>query len=109
MNTQILGYCEIDIKINGHDYKNVRLSLLNDLCSDVILGHDFQKEHQHLKFKLGAKPGLVISFPSDITYAVSAASIGDASMFTKICQRVDPSQQDHTTSVLMTKHSYKVK
>ena len=28
MNTKILGYCEIDPKINGHDYKNVRLSSL---------------------------------------------------------------------------------
>ena len=43
MNTTILGYCVIDLKLNGHDYKNVRLSLLKDLCSDVILGHDFQK------------------------------------------------------------------
>ena len=55
MNTDILGYCEIDLKLNGHDYKNVRLSLLKDLCSDVILGHDFQKQHQHLKFNLGGQ------------------------------------------------------
>ena len=55
MNTTILGYCEIDIKLNGHDYKNVRLSLLKNQCSDVILGHDFQKQHQHLKFNLGVK------------------------------------------------------
>ena len=55
MNTTILGYWEIDLKLNGHDYKNVRLSLLKDLCSDVILGHDFQKQHQHLKFNLGEK------------------------------------------------------
>ena len=53
MNTTILKYCEIDLKLNEHDYKNVRLSLLKDLCSDVILGHDFQKQHQHLKFNLG--------------------------------------------------------
>ena len=53
MNTTILGYCEIDLKLNGHDYKNVRLSLMKDLCSDVILGHDFQKQPQHVKFNLG--------------------------------------------------------
>ena len=76
MNTNILGYCEIDFKLNGHDYKNVCLSLQKDLCSDVILGHDFQKQHQHLKFNLGGpKPGLVIPFPSDITCAVSATSL----------------------------------
>ena len=55
MNTTILGYCEIDLKLNGHDYKNVCLSLLKDLCSDVILGHDFQKQHQPLKFNLGGQ------------------------------------------------------
>ena len=50
MNTKILGYCEIVLKLYGHDYKNVRLSLLKDLCSDVILSHDFQKQHPQLKF-----------------------------------------------------------
>ena len=84
MNTNILGYCEIDFELNGHDYKNVRLSLLKDICSDVILGHDFQKQHQHLKFNLGGKSGLVFPFPSDITCAVSSVSIGDASLFTNI-------------------------
>ena len=59
MNTTISGYCKIDLKLNGHDYKNVRLSLLKDLCSDVILGHDFQKQHQHLKFNLGGGKNLV--------------------------------------------------
>ena len=55
MNTTLLGYCEIDLKLNGHGYMNVRISLLRDLCSDVLLGHDFQKEHQHRKFNLGGK------------------------------------------------------
>ena len=44
--------CVIDL--NGRDYKNVRLSLLEYLCSDVILGHNFQKQCQHL-FYLGVK------------------------------------------------------
>ena len=41
MNTQILEYCEIDLKLNGHGYKNVRLSLLKGLCSDAILAMIF--------------------------------------------------------------------
>ena len=53
MNTNIAGYCEIDLYPNGRDYKNVRRSLLKDLCSYVIIGHDFQKHHQHLKLNLG--------------------------------------------------------
>ena len=43
MNTKISGYCETDLKLKGCDYKNVCLSLPTYLCSDVILGHDFQK------------------------------------------------------------------
>ena len=76
MNTKISGYCEIYLKLNGRDYKNVRISLLTYLCSDVILGHDFQKQHLHLKFNLGrgVKPGLVVPFPSDRTCTVSTAS-----------------------------------
>ena len=55
MNTKISGYCDIDLKFNVHDYKNVRLSLLKDLCSDVILGHDFQKQNHHMKFNLAGQ------------------------------------------------------
>ena len=56
MNTKLVWYCEIYLKLNGRDYKNVCLSLLKDLCSYVILGHGFQKHHQHLKSNMGAKP-----------------------------------------------------
>ena len=60
MNTNILGCCEIDLKLNGYDYKNVRLSLLKDLCSDVI------------------------------TCAVSSSSIGDTCLFTNKLQKCRP-------------------
>ena len=70
MNTKILGYCGIYLKLNGHDYKKSSPKFTEDLCSNVIICDDFQKQHQHLKFNLGAKPGLVIPFPSDITCAV---------------------------------------
>ena len=55
MNTKMTGHCEIDIKLNGHDYKNIRLSILKDLCSDVISGHNFHKQHQQLKFNIDVK------------------------------------------------------
>ena len=88
MNTNISGYCEIYLKLN--DYKNVRLSLLKDLCSYVIIGHYFQKQHKHLKFNGGPNPGLMIPFPSDITCVVSASSIGYASLFTNILPTCRP-------------------
>ncbi|KAK4314282.1 hypothetical protein Pmani_014433 [Petrolisthes manimaculis] len=39
------GLCTVNIKVNGRDYENVRLTVLPQLCSDVILGQDFQKLH----------------------------------------------------------------
>lgn len=37
------GYCIVQITMKNRSYSNVRLSVLPDLCSDVILGHDFLK------------------------------------------------------------------
>ena len=35
MNTTVLGYCTMDITLNNSTYRNVRLSVLKDLCSRV--------------------------------------------------------------------------
>ena len=42
LKTDIIGCCTADITLNICTYTKVILSVLKDLCSDVILGHDFQ-------------------------------------------------------------------
>ena len=52
LKTDVIGCCTTDITLNDCTYSNVKLSVLKDLCSDVILGHDFQKHHERLTIEL---------------------------------------------------------
>ena len=53
LSVKALGYCEVDITLKGRDYKNLRLYILPELCVDVILGLDFQQQHESVTLKYG--------------------------------------------------------
>ena len=40
-STKALGHCVVTIELTDHSYSNVELTVLPDLCADVILGHFF--------------------------------------------------------------------
>lgn len=48
MKIKSTGFCLADINIGETQYPSTRLNILENLCSDVILGLDFQSQHQHL-------------------------------------------------------------
>jgi len=48
-----LGTCEITVKRCGQVYGNVRVMVLNDLLTDVILGQDFMQWHQNVNIHFG--------------------------------------------------------
>ena len=51
------GHCIVDISYKGAVYKRVKLSVLPDLCSDIILGHDFLKLHKGVELQFpGSRP-----------------------------------------------------
>ncbi|KAA3675181.1 uncharacterized protein DEA37_0011386 [Paragonimus westermani] len=51
------GHCLVTVDYRGNRYSSVKLSLLPNLCSDVLLGHDFLKQHQHILISFGgSKP-----------------------------------------------------
>ena len=59
--TNTPGFCNVDIKVNGRFYNNVRLIVLPELCSDLILGQDFQKMHDSVTLQYGGHlPPLVV-------------------------------------------------
>ena len=37
------------LKLKDQHYNEVKLSILPNLCSDVILGHDFLKKHEKVE------------------------------------------------------------
>lgn len=62
MESYIIGHCNLNVVVSGQTYDKVHFDILKDLCSDIILGYDFQKQHQKLTFCLGGtKPDLVVS------------------------------------------------
>ena len=57
----ISGYVITNIKFQNKLYDDMKLSVLDDLCVDIILGLDFQVQHNSVKFKFnGSKPPIEI-------------------------------------------------
>ena len=55
------GYCFVNLVLDRRTYSNLRLSILPDLCADLILGLDFQSQHETVVFKHGGpKPSLSV-------------------------------------------------
>ena len=56
---KVHGFVTTSIVFNGVLYEGVTLNLLDDLCSDVILGLDFQSQHEQVRFHFGGvKPAM---------------------------------------------------
>lgn len=47
------GFCLVNLRVDAQDYQGVRLVVLPQLCSDVVLGLDFQRMHDSVTFKYG--------------------------------------------------------
>ena len=89
MNTSITGCCTITLTLGDNVYNGIRLSVLKDLCSDIILGHNFQKLHKSLTIDMGGtKPDLIISNTSPC--ALSTATIDNISLFTNLLPGCKP-------------------
>ena len=52
MKMKSKGFCLVDLELKGNKYESTRLNGFENLCSDVILGLDFQGRHQRVIFQL---------------------------------------------------------
>lgn len=49
-------YCYINIELLGNNYSNLRIALLSNLCTDLIIGHDtYSKTAPELEIKFRSK------------------------------------------------------
>ena len=72
LKTDVIGCCTTDITLNDRTYCNVKLSVLKDLCSNIILGHNFQKRHKRLTIELhGSQSDLIVSNSSSCALATA--------------------------------------
>ena len=84
LKSHVVGHCYVDITLNEHVYPSCRLGILKDLCSDIILGQDFQKEHKSVIIEYGgSKPELMIPKSTPVC-ALSAASVEEPSLFANL-------------------------
>ena len=61
MESTAIGSCQLTLLVNNREYQNIKVDILQNLCSDIILGHDFQKQHSKVTFQLeGSQPELFI-------------------------------------------------
>ena len=51
--TKIKGICRVNLQFQDRSYNDYRLTVLSDLCSDIILGQDFMREHESLTLNFG--------------------------------------------------------
>ena len=57
-----LGLCKESLVVLGQNYNNMELSVLPDLCADIVLGKDFLKQHESVSFEFGGSlPPLVLA------------------------------------------------
>ena len=90
LKTRVLGHCITDITIDQFTYSSVRLGVLEDLCSDIILGQDFQRKHKRVIIEFGGvKPDLVIPKSPPIC-SLSAASIEEPLLFGNLLPDAKP-------------------
>ena len=61
LSANVTGTCITNLEYQGRKYTNLRLSVLPGLCADLILGLDFQSQHESITFQYGGnKPPLSI-------------------------------------------------
>ena len=89
MNTSITECGTITLMLGDNVYNGIRLSVLRDLCSDIILGHNLQKLHKSITIDMGGtKPDLIISNTSPC--ALSTATTDNLSLFTNLLPECKP-------------------
>ena len=85
----ISGQCVTNVNINDVEYSNVLLKLMNNnLCTDILLGHDFQSLHKQVVFKFSVvKNNFVVS--SEVC-ALSNSIASVPTLFSNISRECKP-------------------
>ena len=52
------GYCYVILTFNNRRYEKVKLFIMEQLATDIILGTDFQEQHESITIKYGGKKPL---------------------------------------------------
>ena len=82
LRLEVIGHCYVGLTLNDKVYNNVYVGVMENLCCDVLLGQDFQRQHRRVVFEYGGpKPEFIISSTSNKTCTVVAANTQCPSIF----------------------------
>ena len=86
----VLSHCFADVNLIDLSYTAMCLGVIKNLCSDISLWQDFQKEHRSVNIKfVGAEPDLEIPNPIPVC-ALLEASLGEPSLFANLLPSCKP-------------------
>ncbi len=86
-----LGACVVSIMLYDQLLENVRLMVLDHLCSDIILGHDVLSKHQKLIVNFhGDKPPIELRKLSPAACSLSRAMIDPPPLFSNLSDNIRP-------------------
>ena len=86
LKNNIAGRCVADLSINGVNYNFLSLKIMKNLCTDLLLGHDFQSQHKQVVFKFGGRKDDFIVARN--VCAISSATAAFPSLFRNISNDV---------------------
>ena len=92
-SSNTLGTINATLHIAGHSHENISLQIMENLCCDMIVGHDVLKRHEKLIINFGgSNSALIIDNLSDSAFAckLSAAKISPQRLFEFISQDAKP-------------------
>ena len=83
------GYILQDLILSRTKYESVKLLVLPGLCCDILLGQDFQEQHENIVINYGGKkPNLVIS--NEPTCSLAVAQVPEPELFPNISPDCKP-------------------
>jgi hypothetical protein len=93
LSCPIIGYCFVSIRYSDKLYEHFKLSVLPNLCADVLLGHDFLGLHSKIEIPFGGQRGTLS------LCGLAAAKVQSPSLFANLsldCKPIATKSRRHT-------------
>ena len=92
--SKAVGACYVNIELNDHLLENVRLLIIDQLCCDIIMGHDVLRYHSKLTIQFGGSKGAIElpspSFHHPTICVLNQANIDPPTLFANLTENVHP-------------------
>ena len=85
----IRGVCTTNIIIDHHEYKSVAFGIMDNLCTDAILGQAYQRRHNRVVIEYGGRQKDLV-LPKSVSGALPAALVPPETLFPNLLKSCKP-------------------